>query len=1108
PACDAFRDAAALESHLAFERINAERQRFAAELTARLSSAEADRLGASALSYRLGRTTPVVFHRELKRLALESGLGTEEFPALHSYFDYLEAADRVHPDAVMAELDRLESAGFDRFARSDEERDLVEQSELHHLAGRLIAHTLTPTEWTRYVALRDKREDDAIAGISSFEDFYAAAEARDAAMASRLTNELRRRDAREAVMVVGGYHVPGLSRRLSDAGYRVVSFTPAVSKVDDAGGSYLSVFLSERTPLERLFKTPQLTLAPEPEPAAVAHAELPGLVTAEDFRAGDIAAADAARDFRELAPASGVVASRPRRSGRLVDVFLTLAGRRWRLEVENAPGEKSTRGPRIARTSVNRSPEPAELTASLLANVFGGTPARASKWSALNWLIRIPFAGAIIPHELGHLFVGPESGRRFEYGWRRTLGGLFYGMPWKTRGPPALAGMIINLAILISLEIVYLSLGGPYFVAHPYFFAAVVYFSLANLLFVAAEIILTPYARRLGITRAPDLYFLENGETLKVVRPSSTDAPRKHLLNVDLSGVPAAARADAERAFEELAKRRPIPGRVRFVDALPEGPRVHAVDAFVAWDTDGFIYIRPALLGLLANDHSPAFPVPDRETPVFRGLIVAILNASFQFQHLNRHPKVALPTDFEHWKNEADERFTLSSTVSSYELLDQFEQQFESPKSMAIEKIRWAAHELGLTPLETTQLVEADWTYRFEIPVPLDKGGTATVVAWRVQHNDALGQNKGGLRYGPELDEPTAGDLSREMSIKVAVVNLPLGGGKGGGRLDVKLFSQNELSHFTRGLARELHRLNAVGPEIDVPAPDMNTGAATMAWFADEYIRLETEAGRITHPDMTALLAAPAANVTNTPFLDRYAALFEAGQVDGKPLAVVTGKPVDKGGIIGREEATARGGYFVALEAVKHYLGRKDLSGLRVSIQGFGNVGYWMAKILHDAGVKVVAVSEIAGSAYNPDGIDINALKAHYDATKSFAGFTQTGTDIQTGSNVGDLPLYAPADIVIPAANKKQLRTDNVDRIHPDVKMIIELANNPTTPGAEDKLHRERPKLVIIPDVLANAGGVTVSHFEWQRNMGQLPKDITLDQVRGLLHDIMVPAAR
>ncbi len=314
------------------------------------------------------------------------------------------------------------------------------------------------------------------------------------------------------------------------------------------------------------------------------------------------------------------------------------------------------------------------------------------------------------------------------------------------------------------------------------------------------------------------------------------------------------------------------------------------------------------------------------------------------------------------------------------------------------------------------------------IPVKMDRGKMRVFTGYRVQHNTSRGPTKGGIRYHPGVCIDEVKSLAFWMSIKNGVVGVPYGGGKGGITCNPKEMSQGELERLTRGYAAAIAKF--VGPDQDIPAPDVGTNAQIMGWFADEYYK-----------------------------------------ITGKHLpGVITAKPLSIGGSRGRGTATGRGAFFATLEAVKTF--NMSLRGARVSIQGYGNVAQPIANYLYELGCKIVAVSDSVGGAYNPEGMNPTALAELKTKTRSVKGFPGS-REISTGD-----PITVDCDILIPAALENQITEKNVNDVK--AKLIVEEANGPTTPEADKILHEKGVK--IIPDVLANAGGVTVSYFEWVQN--------------------------
>lgn len=319
---------------------------------------------------------------------------------------------------------------------------------------------------------------------------------------------------------------------------------------------------------------------------------------------------------------------------------------------------------------------------------------------------------------------------------------------------------------------------------------------------------------------------------------------------------------------------------------------------------------------------------------------------------------------------------------------------------------------------------------RVEIPIEMDNGELGHFIGFRIQHNSDRGPMKGGLRYHFQVDDDEVRSLASLMTWKTAVVDLPFGGAKGGIACDPSKLSAHELERLTRGLVDRIHEL--IGPTMDVPAPDVGTNAQVMAWIMDQY--------------------------------SRYA---------GFHPAVVTGKPVDLYGSAGREEATGRGVLFVCDELLSE-AGRR-IQDCTFVVQGFGNVGSNTAKLLHRMEGKIVGVGDVNGGVANPKGLDIPALLDHVRKIGSIRGF-EGGRPVSN-----DELLRLPCDVLIPAALGGVI-TPAVAR-EVNCKFIIEGANGPTTPEADEIL--DKRGIIVCPDILANAGGVTVSYFEWVQNIQQ-----------------------
>lgn len=341
---------------------------------------------------------------------------------------------------------------------------------------------------------------------------------------------------------------------------------------------------------------------------------------------------------------------------------------------------------------------------------------------------------------------------------------------------------------------------------------------------------------------------------------------------------------------------------------------------------------------------------------------------------------------------------------------------------------RYAARILGLDSKLERSLLIPFREIKVECSIPKDDGSLATFVGFRIQHDNARGPMKGGIRYHPEVDPDEVNALAQLMTWKTAVAAIPYGGAKGGIGCNPRELSMSELERLTRVFTQKIHDL--IGIHRDVPAPDMGTNSQTMAWILDEYSKFH-----------------------------------------GHSPAVVTGKPIDLGGSLGREAATGLGVFF-ATEALLAEHG-KSISNMKFAIQGFGNVGSWAAKFFHEHGGKVVAVSDITGAIKNPNGIDIPALLKYKKSNKSLNDFQ--------GGNAMDLNdlLVHECDVLVPCALGGVLNKENAADVK--AKFIIEAANHPTDPEADEILSKKG--VVILPDIYANSGGVTVSYFEWVQNI-------------------------
>jgi len=337
-----------------------------------------------------------------------------------------------------------------------------------------------------------------------------------------------------------------------------------------------------------------------------------------------------------------------------------------------------------------------------------------------------------------------------------------------------------------------------------------------------------------------------------------------------------------------------------------------------------------------------------------------------------------------------------------------------------------------------------------DVPIHMDDGTVAHFEGYRVQHNVSRGPGKGGVRFHQDVTLSEVMALSAWMSVKNAAVNVPYGGAKGGIRVDPKKLSRGELERMTRRYTSEIGII--IGPNKDIPAPDVNTNEQIMAWMMDTY----------------------SMNTGSTS------------------TGVVTGKPVDLGGSLGRREATGRGVFTVGTEAARHI--GLDIATARVAVQGFGNVGGVAGKLFADAGARIIAVQDHGGTIFKEAGLDVPALLEHVASTGSVAGFTQAEVI------ANDLFWEVDCDILIPAALEQQITSANAGRIK--ARMVIEGANGPTTPAADDILQDRN--VLVVPDVIANAGGVTVSYFEWVQDFSSFFWDE--DEINARLVKIMKTA--
>ena len=364
-----------------------------------------------------------------------------------------------------------------------------------------------------------------------------------------------------------------------------------------------------------------------------------------------------------------------------------------------------------------------------------------------------------------------------------------------------------------------------------------------------------------------------------------------------------------------------------------------------------------------------------------------------------------------------------------------------------------AAELLGYEQSDYDMLKYPERELKVSIPVEMDDGTVKVFEGYRVQHSTSRGPAKGGIRYHQDVNMDEVKALAAWMTFKCAVVNIPCGGGKGGVVVNPSTLSKGELRRLTRRFTAMIAPI--IGPEQDVPAPDVGTTPEVMGWIMDTYSMLN---GRCIH-------------------------------------GVVTGKPIEIGGALGRKEATGRG----VMQTAKLILKKNgvDLQRATVAVQGLGNVGGTTAKLLHKKGCKIVAVSDVSGAIYCETGLDIPGILKHISAPKTFVD-TYNAEGVSHISNEELLEL--PVTLLVPAALENQLNADNADRIK--AQFIVEAANGPTTPEADEVFAKKG--ITLVPDILANAGGVVVSYFEWVQNIQSV--SWTEDEVNAKLTDIMTNA--
>ncbi|MBN2016292.1 Glu/Leu/Phe/Val dehydrogenase [Candidatus Dojkabacteria bacterium] len=382
-----------------------------------------------------------------------------------------------------------------------------------------------------------------------------------------------------------------------------------------------------------------------------------------------------------------------------------------------------------------------------------------------------------------------------------------------------------------------------------------------------------------------------------------------------------------------------------------------------------------------------------------------------------------------------------------------------NPYENAVKQLENVAKILKLDSEVVQRLSVPERFIEVNLPVRMDDGSVKIFTGFRSQHNNARGPYKGGLRFSPEVNEAEVKALSMWMTWKCAIADIPYGGGKGGVAVDTKKLSEQELENLSRAFVRAIH--DCIGPEKDVPAPDMYTTPEIMEWMVEEYIKIKNEELKMKNSG-------------------------------DEMLATFTGKPVEAGGSEGRTEATGLGGVYVLESLAK----KEDLipEKTTVAVQGAGNVGYYFAKLAQEIGFKVVAISDSKSAVYRKEGLDIDKAMKSKEKDGSFE--TWKGGEKITNDEL----LKLDVDVLVPSAIENVITEENAKDIK--ARYIIEMANGPTTPDADIILSKKN--IIVVPDVLANAGGVTVSYFEWMQN--KRSEKWSKEEVFGKLKEKMVSA--
>lgn len=588
-----------------------------------------------------------------------------------------------------------------------------------------------------------------------------------------------------------------------------------------------------------------------------------------------------------------------------------------------------------------------------------------------------------------------------------------------------------------------------------------------------------------------------------------------------------------KKAKKILKKVIPAIGKVKYVSDFYVGQGYPANDVLgdmVRWTKSGEIFISRGYLQWLENnkENSEIYNIPNGEDPLIYGLIIAILQASHQYQQWNRFEGEVVDGDRKHWQRVVTTRFSYTKGTPIQFLIRKFENDFKRD-GLTTQHFYSAARQRGILHNELISVTQPQKIDRMELKIQMDNGTEQVFIAWRTKHETRFGATKGGIRIHPSVDESLIARLAIDMSAKSLLMDTPYGGAKGGIQANLSHLTTNEQARLIRTYVREMESRGGLDLSVDIPARELGMNdVRLLGWYLDEFIRikqLQNQIDVVAHQMPTPFKNGDTVKYpADVSHLKWYVREFQAGRVKGTLLAAISGKTeyvdlqgekIFLGGIPRRGDTAAHGAVAVIKESLK--MRGEELKGRKIAIQGYGVLGQSLARILFEEGAIIIAISEAKGLVTDPRGIDIKRLQNHYNAqlankklTSPFLGYSGSKTTVvNTGTDSSSLSLFVEgAEIVIPAAVDGVLNEKNFSSIRPETRWIFEAANGAVTIEAEEGLESLRRKnnespLTIVPDILVNGADIVASHLETLQNLGKITP-LTQDEFEALMNEEMI----